>query len=344
MNVSKPKKFTYFIGIDVSRNELDFAIHYGQTFIFHKEIANELTAIKNVIEEIKKQPKFMMSKAVFCMENTGIYCNILINALKKFKANIVQENALQIRNSLGNIRGKHDKIDAIRIAQYAYRHREELRLWQSKRKIVQQVAYLSTIRFRLMSIQLALKAPLKEQQDFLSKKESKENVEVCKRSMTSIRQDIEGIEMRILELIASDENLKNLLDIITSITSIGVVTAVQMIIRTNEFRGITTAKKFACYAGVAPFKDESGTVIKKARVSHIANKKMKSLLHICAVGAMRYDKDIKAYYERKVAEGKPKMLIINAIRFKLITRVFTCVHQNRQYEKEYKRRDESYSV
>ncbi|MCF6352283.1 MAG: hypothetical protein L3J06_04660, partial [Cyclobacteriaceae bacterium] len=41
--------------------------------------------------------------------------------------------------------------------------------------------------------------------------------------------------------------------------------------------------------------------------------------------------DLKAYYERKVSEGKNKMSVINAIRNKLIHRVFTCVNENRKY-------------
>ncbi|MCF6352000.1 MAG: IS110 family transposase, partial [Cyclobacteriaceae bacterium] len=45
--------------------------------------------------------------------------------------------------------------------------------------------------------------------------------------------------------------------------------------------------------------------------------------------------DLKAYYERKVSEGKNKMSVINAIRNKLIHRVFTCVNENRKYENIY---------
>lgn len=339
MSTSKPKKYTYFIGIDVSRNELDFAIQQGNTYLYHKEIQNETNAITALISEIKALPKFMMSRAVFCMENTGIYCNIVTGALRKFKANIVQQNALHIRNTLGNIRGKHDKIDAIRIAGYAYKHREELRLWQPKRKVVQQLADLSSLRLRLLGMQVALRMPLKEQKDFLRKGAASENVKMCKRSIATIGLDIEDVDKRITELIREDEHLRRLCSIVMSVPCIGIVTAVQMIVHTNEFKDIATAKKFACYAGIAPFRNESGIVTRKARVSHIANKKMKALLHVCAVNAFRFDPEIKLYYERKLGEGKAKMSVINAVRFKLINRIFTCVHQDRPFQKEYKKVD-----
>lgn len=56
---------------------------------------------------------------------------------------------------------------------------------------------------------------------------------------------------------------------------------------------------------------------------------------MAALSAILYNKDLKNYYERKVAEGKNKMAIINAIRNKLIHRIFACVKQNREYENSY---------
>ncbi|SEP01487.1 Transposase IS116/IS110/IS902 family protein, partial [Mucilaginibacter gossypiicola] len=105
---------------------------------------------------------------------------------------------------------------------------------------------------------------------------------------------------------------------------------------TNEFKDINDPKKFACYSGVAPFTDESGRVVKKARVSHMANKKVKTLLHLAAIVAIQHNSDLKRFYERKVEQQKKnKMSVINAVRNKLILRIFACVNQNRPYEKNY---------
>ena len=117
-----------------------------------------------------------------------------------------------------------------------------------------------------------------------------------------------------------------------------VPSATQIIITTNEFKDIKDPKKFACYAGLAPFVKESGLMKGKARVSHLANKKMKTLFHMSALVAINHNPDMKKYYERKVIEEKKnKMLVINAIRNKLVLRIFACVNQNRQYEQEYNR-------
>jgi len=129
-------EFDFFIGVDVSKDELDFAVQQGKQLLFHKEVANQPGAIKLFIKELGKQPEFNLSKAVFCMEHTGIYNNHALVCLHQKKANICLEAATQIKRSLGNIRGKNDKVDAIRIAEYAYTKRDNLRLWAPKREVI----------------------------------------------------------------------------------------------------------------------------------------------------------------------------------------------------------------
>ena len=68
----------------------------------------------------------------------------------------------------------------------------------------------------------------------------------------------------------------------------------------------------------------------------MANMTIKKLLHLAAMSAIQYDDEIKLYYNRKVAEGKNKMSVINAVRNKLISRVFACVNNKRPYQKIYK--------
>ncbi len=331
-------EFEFFIGIDVSKNELDFAVQHGDRFLFHSEVTNEPASINALIKELFKLPGFKLSNAIFCMEHTGIYNNHLLSCLFKKKAHICLEAATQIRNSLGNIRGKNDKIDAIRIAGYAYYKRNKLRLWVPKREIVQQLAHLTATRLRLITVKKQLKVPLKEHNDFSSKKIGMQNRQLCSHSLKAIDADIARADKAIEQLIANDAELTRIFKLVTSVSGIGKVTAVQVIVATNEFKDINNPKKFACYSGVAPFTDDSGKIIKKARVSHLANKKVKTLLHLSAIVAIQYNEDLKLFYERKVLlEKKNKMSVINAVRNKLILRIFACVNQNRPYEKNYQK-------
>jgi transposase len=197
---------------------------------------------------------------------------------------------------------------------------------------------LAATRIRLLDAQKQLKTPLKESNGFICKNIANQSEKICQRTLNSLKADLEKVERAIDELIESDRELKQLFALITSVNGVGKVTATQIIITTNEFKDIKDPKKFACYAGVAPFTKESGLFKGKARVSHMANKKVKTLLHMSALAAIVSNPDMKTYYERKVNEEKKnKMLVINAVRNKIILRIFASVNQNRKYEKNYAR-------
>ncbi|RZK59761.1 MAG: IS110 family transposase [Pedobacter sp.] len=330
------KSFKFFVGVDVSKSTLDFSIYQFENLVYHKSIPNEILDIKEILKEFKQIPTYKNSNTVFGMENTGVYCNLLISVLQKAKSNFTVENATHIRNSLGNIRGKTDKIDSQRIATFLFKNRDRLNFWKPKRPIIEELKNLTTLRTRLSSIQVALKTPLKENAIYISKTSTKQHQSICQNTINSISSDLENLNNLIKSVWSSDEKIKNLMKIITSVPSIGEVTALHIILNSNEFEDIKTGKKFACYAGVAPFHYKSGTsVSKKTRVSNIANKKMKTLLHMCAVTAMRSSVEMKDYFIKKTqVEGKNKMLVLNAIRSKLILRVFSCVKANRLYECE----------
>jgi transposase len=335
---SKVMEFTYFIGTDVSKNELDFAIMHGKTLLFHKEIANTEEAITLFIKELIKLPEFNLSNTIFCMEHTGIYNNHLLTCLHKKKANIWLESAIQIKRSLGNIRGKNDKVDAIRIADYAYTKRDKIRLWSPKREVIQQLANLTATRSRLIEAKKILKTPLQECSGFNTKRITRVSASVCSHTLKAIDADLDKAEKEIDKLIAQDQELKRLFGLVTSVSGIGKVTATQILITTNEFKDISHPKQYACYAGVAPFIEESGIFKGKGRVSHMANKKVKTLLHMSAIVAIQYNLDLKRYYDRKVNEQKKnKMSVINAVRNKLILRIFACVNHNSPYQNNFQK-------
>jgi transposase len=331
------KKFSYFVGIDVSRSKLDMVVLREKDFCFHRVIKNDQGDITAFIEELTLLPGFTLEETVFCMEQTGIYCNYLLSSLAMLGASVVLENALKIKDTAGRYRAKSDKADAIRIAQYVYKNRDELKIWIPKRGIIEQLSHLASVRGRLVGLQNVLKVPLKEQASFINTAYFLENALLCKSSLQSVESDIRKADARIKAIIKADKKINRLMKIMLSVPGIGQVTALQFLITTNEFINITEPKKFACYAGVAPFPTESGTVNRKRKVSHFANKRMKSLLHVCALAAKRSVPEFKEYFDRKhKVEGKPKLLVYNALRNKLILIVFTCVKQDRCYRANYR--------
>ena len=70
---------------------------------------------------------------------------------------------------------------------------------------------------------------------------------------------------------------------------------------------------------------------------YIANRKMKMLLNMAALNAITFNDELKTYYQRKLAEGKNPMSVLNAVRFKLICRIFSVIKRNEEYQKEYRK-------
>lgn len=326
----------YFLGIDISKKTFNAALTVDGVNMYETEVQNKDQPIKAYFQNLKEKFRFSPDNLIVCMEHTGIYCLSVLNYLSKSKIKVCMEPALQIKQSQGMIRGKNDQIDAQRIAQYAYKNRQELKFWRPQRVAVQKIKALLATRERLVSIKVQLEVPICESEEFIEESIRKQMIKHCQKTLKAISADIDKIEDEIATLVKEDEQLNTQMQWATSVPGVGKITALNMIISTGEFERISQSKKFACYSGVAPFKHTSGTSIRgKTRVSKLANMTMKKLLHLAAMSAIQCCAELKAFYQRKVAEGKNKMSVINAVRNKLISRVFSCIKNKRMYEKHY---------
>ncbi|WP_265429382.1 IS110 family transposase [Chryseobacterium sp. YIM B08800] len=145
------------------------------------------------------------------------------------------------------------------------------------------------------------------------------------------------IEKSIREIINSNDELKQQKKLLLSVPGIGEVTSLYLLLATKGFKSFANWRKFACYCGIVPFEYSSGTSVKgRTRVSHFADKKMKSILHMAALSAIKHDAEIRTYYERKKQEGKHSLLIINNVKCKIISRAFAVIARNEAFVNTYK--------
>lgn len=135
--------FCYFIGIDIAKDTLDWAVYTQQGVHLSIHTPNTPAGIKTALSEFKTLSGWNPKQAVFCMEHTGIYNTHLLKLLYELKLAVWLESSLQIKQAGGMQRGKTDKVDARRIAQYAYRFRDQIRLWEPPREVIQQLAFLT---------------------------------------------------------------------------------------------------------------------------------------------------------------------------------------------------------
>lgn len=331
------EQIKFFVGSDVSKECLDMSIVQAGKVLHHAQIANKAPAIKRWLRQTQKEFGYHYEDTLFAMEFTGLYNHHLLSVLTDQQAKVWLIPGLQISegSTHGLRRGKSDKQDAVRIALYASKNPEQIRLWRKPRGVIQELQTLLMLREKLQKTKHQYETTLKEYKSFSQTSVCKMVKETTAAMLKVTGQRLKRVEKEISCLIQGDEKLRQLNAYISSVDGVGLITAANMLVTTNEFLTIREAKQYACYAGVVPFKDESGKVRKRQKVSHKANKKMKKLFHLLAMSAIRIKGELKTYYERKLAEGKAKMSVLNAIRNKLILRIFACVKHQKMYEKNY---------
>lgn len=327
--------FSFYVGIDVSKNSLDLAIRDQQKVLFHTSVENNEAGL-NQFEGQCQGNGIDLTGSLLCCEHTGIYSQVLLTFATERDISLWLESSMRIKRSMGLQRGKSDKVDAIRIAEYAYRHADKAVIWQPERKVLTHLKQLVAMRKRFITTKHALNVPVKEAAGFQDKKLHQELQKLNRRPIEALEKQVKEVEKKIRTLIKEDDTLAHLFEIVTSVDGVGEVVFWEIVTSTNEFKFFTCPRKFACYSGVAPFEHSSGISVRgRNRVSHLANKQMKKLLHMAAMSAVAAEGELADYYHRKVAQGKAKMAVLNAVRNKIIHRVFACVRDDRKYEKNY---------
>jgi transposase len=331
------KNYLFHVGIDISKLKLDVVLFKADSInsVEHFVVDNTPKGVKGIIDLLLKR-KIDLETTLFCCENTGVYTFPLSAYLSEKKCNYWVVPAIEIKRSKGISRGKNDKIDAKDIALYSIRNIDKLNLSSIAEKEIQQLKLLYTEREKVVK-SLLLFGSSKENEAFTTKEIYKTVALVNAKTIKALKSSLKIIETKMKEIIKNDTDLNQQMNLIKSVPGVGEQTAIYLIIATKGFKAFTSSRKFACYAGVAPFEFSSGSSVRgRTKVNHMADKKMKSLLQMCALSAIKYDPQMKEYYLNKKEEGKNGMLVLNNIRCKIISRVFSVVNRQTPFINTYK--------
>ena len=102
-----------------------------------------------------------------------------------------------------------------------------------------------------------------------------------------------------MRLIDSDEELHKTSAIVQSVPGIGPITATQLIIKTNNFTRVTTAKKCATLAGISPWPNSTGNSDRGCHISKMGDTELKKLLFLCAKSASCRFEKMRIYKMKK---------------------------------------------
>jgi len=334
------RSYYLFIGIDISKKWIDVSLTLDgkKDLMLHRRFGNTKTGFSKMVKFIKSSsffksiPKARLQNSLFCMEYTGVYALPLSRFLQGRKIPFHLVSPHHLKWSLGLRRGKNDKADSKDIARYIFLNQREVELSTLPSDRLLKIKNLLSLRHRLVKTKKGLVVAQKELNTFGTKatstQVSKRTDKVCK----PMESTITSVENDILELIREDAKLSKLYDLIISVKGAGHIIAAYLIVYTTAFKAFENSRKFATYIGLSPFAQTSGTSVNRpAKVSYLAHKKLKGVISCGAMAAQLYDKQLNAYYHRKLEEGKNEHSVKNAVRNKFIHRIFAVVKRGTPY-------------
>jgi len=321
------KNYVDVIGIDVSKLTIDAHIHNRAV---HRVFSNTPKGYKALLSWVEKyileQPYFL------CFENTGHYSTNLSTYLLENDIDYVEESPLAIKRSSGIVRGKTDRLDAALIARYAWLYKEEFVLSSPKEQDIQELGRLLAFRDQLVRDRTGKISSIKEMQILLSSPSTDACCKIIKKTIHHLTKQIVALENRIKIILKKDETLEKNYELLVTIKGVGLILSCQILYHTSNFKRFDGWRQFSSYCGTAPFQHSSGTSIRrKNKIHQIGDRKMKTLLTLASVSAIQFDKELKHYYNKKVTEGKPKMVAINNVRNKILARAFAVVKRGTPY-------------
>jgi transposase len=323
------KQFEEILGVDVSKLVLDAKLHRAGKFC---QVENSKAGFVQLMRWIAESTTVHKTNILWCFEHTGMYSLSLAQYLSEKKISFVIVPGLEIKKSIGIKRGKNDKVDAARIAEYAYLRRETIIPTELPGELIIKLRELLGLRDRMVTQRAGYKASLKELKSIFESKHNPELFAIQQNLIQALNKNIAVIEARIAKLIKTDERASKLFDLMNSVKGIGPIVAANLLVVTNCFLSFKTSRQLACYCGIAPFEKQSGSSIRSSsRVNSLANKKMKALLDMSASCAIQHDPELRQYYMRRVSKGKSKKSTINIVRNKLVHRIFAVIKRGTPY-------------
>lgn len=323
----------FWIGIDVSKKSLDLTLLglSGQVLL-QRKITNDREALTKLVGQWFSKYQFQAAEALVCIEPTGHYSWRVLFTLMELGLPTWQAHPMDIKKSIGSTRGKSDKVDAYRIAQYAFRFNDRARLITKDYLHTLKLKQLITRRESLVKRKKVHQNNLKEINTYLEASFRQECDRIDQEQIALLNTQIKQVELLIKKMIAADQKWNAQNELLLTIDGVGPVVAAHLISITDGFTRFKTARELACHAGFAPFPYTSGSSIRgRSRVSKQSHKGLKTVVHMGAKSVIQRKCDLQEYYLRKVAEGKKKMKVLNAVANKMIHRVCAVIERGTPY-------------
>jgi transposase len=296
------------VGIDVSAKTLSGVRRRGGKEE-EKEFANDAIGHRELLGWVGKTARV-------CVEATGVYHLQLALTLRAAGVEVMVLNprvAKDFARALAN-RSKTDKVDAWTLLEYV--ERMDFVAWVAPSKAVLELRELGR---RLSEL---VQSAVDEKNRLHAKTVSGISKTVAadvKAHVAQIEKRIEKIETAAVEVVQSDADLNEQFAILKRIRGVGGRSAILLLTELAVLDPTMTVKQLVAYAGLDPRSYESGTSVDRpVRISKMGNARLRAILYMNALSAVRHDRGARLFFARLVARGKKKMQALVAVMRKLL--------------------------
>jgi transposase len=303
------------VGIDVSKDRLDVHVRpTGEAFA----VARDGKGLKNLVNHLTA-----LMPALIAVEATGGYEIVVSAALAAAGLPLAVVNPAQVRHFAQAIgkRAKTDPIDAAVIAHFAEATKPEPRAVPDEQ--AQLLSDLVARRRQIIEMIVAEKQREKRAANRRLRKSIARLIAVLEKEITAVDTDIG-------DMVRGSPVWREKEDLLTSVPGVGNKTARTLLAEMPEL-GNLDRRRVASLAGTAPFTRRSGTWKGKSMIGG-GRAPVRSALFICAMVAARSNPVLKAFYQRLISAGKPKMVALIAVARKLLTILNAILRDNKPWQ------------
>lgn len=299
-----------FIGIDVSKKQLDVAVLPDAK---HKVYPNNEQGIGQLASFLKS-----LSPSLIVLEATGGIEVPCVGILAAEGLPVVVVNPRQIRDfakATGRL-AKTDAIDAQTIARFGETVRPEIR--ELKSPEMQELAALNTRRCQIIQMITAEKNRLAT-----ATKWTREDI---KRHIAWLKESLDDVNDELNKSIRNSPVWREKDDLLQSVPGIGPVASATLLSQLPEL-GMLNRKQIAALVGVAPLNRDSG-MMRGKRCIWGGRAGIRTALYMATLVATRFNPIISAFYRRLCNAGKSHKVALTACMRKLLTILNAMVRTN----------------
>jgi transposase len=308
-------KYSRTLGIDASKKRLDCAV-------FPRKAGTDF-ALDNTEQGADALLEWLRDSDIeaVAIESCGGCERLIVRRLREAGVLVLVLQPAQVR-AFARLRGKlakNDRLDARIIAEFAA-HFGEARIprpaaWDRVAEFLTYYQQISEDLARARTCRSSLHDP-----------------ELCERAQARIAALVaekKALEQRLRALVAEQPDLKARVKLVKTMPGIGFLNAVNLTVRMPEL-GTLSNKAIAALAGLAPFDDDSGQRQGGRRIRG-GRERVRTLLYMGALSAMRANPTVKALYDRLIAKGREHKSALTAAMRKMIVAVNAMVRTNRPW-------------